>query len=400
MTKVLHIAGKCFASLLLFCVAVFSIFSVSPVYDFEAPQPFSGPDIFNPYENLGEPPCWKRANFHTHTRVKGPLNECKYWPLEVWNDYKDLGYDILAFSNHNELTPHPVSDSLQIDVYEHGYGLFKYHKLVFGAGKVNRFDHLLPVLASQKQWQLDYLGRGADFIQMNHPFRTWGTTPYLMSVLSGYRIIELDSGVSTEQEYWDWALSAGHYSFALANDDCHNSRKSGGIAVRANFLDTPSASYDDVRRTLLGGEYYCMRIPDFGEGDFGVKRDANRQIPCIEGIGLRDSTIYMSLSREAAYVKVTGRNHRTLDSLARVRDIEYVLPADEPYARLTAFFDDGCVIYTNPFAHYDKTKAQTPYRESGHTVNIALTVLFNLALLLFTMLALFALRFVWGSSRR
>ena len=48
--------------------------------------------------------------------------------------------------------------------------------------------------------------------------------------------MELDSGKSTENEYWDWALSAGHYSFGLANDDLHYPDKSSRIAVRCNFL--------------------------------------------------------------------------------------------------------------------------------------------------------------------
>ena len=47
-----------------------------------------------------------------------------------------------------------------------------------------------------------------------------------MQKLGGYRIMELDSGKSTENEYWDWALSAGHYSFGLANDDLHYPDKS------------------------------------------------------------------------------------------------------------------------------------------------------------------------------
>ena len=43
-----------------------------------------------------------------------------------------------------------------------------------------------------------------------------GTSKSHMQKLGGYRIMELDSGKSTENEYWDWALSAGHYSFGLA----------------------------------------------------------------------------------------------------------------------------------------------------------------------------------------
>lgn len=83
--------------------------------------------------------------------------------------YRKFGYDIVTFSNHNELTVHPYDPLLQVNVYEHGYNLFKYHKLVFGCSDVNLFDHLVPLFASQKQFQLDLLGKESDFIQMNHP---------------------------------------------------------------------------------------------------------------------------------------------------------------------------------------------------------------------------------------
>ena len=42
---------------------------------------------------------------------------------------------------------------------------------------------------------------------------------------------------------------------------------------------------------------------------------------------------------------------------------------------------DGEVIYTNPFARYDASVAQTPYMAPAHTVNIPLTILFNFTLL-------------------
>lgn len=241
------------AQVLIALLAVF-VTSVSPIYDFAEPRPFSGPDIFNPYRDGGDSAfCWKRANFHTHTRVKGILNECEHWPDETDAAYRKFGYDIVTFSNHNELTVHPYDPLLQVNVYEHGYNLFKYHKLVFGCSDVNLFDHLVPLFASQKQFQLDLLGKESDFIQMNHPLRTIGTSEDHMRKLGGYRIMELDSGKSKENEYWDWALSAGHYSFGLANDDLHFPDRSSAIAVRCNFLCCPSARYEDIRKTLLGG---------------------------------------------------------------------------------------------------------------------------------------------------
>ncbi len=400
MRKVLEAIGKSVATMIIAALIVFAAFSISPIYDFEYPSAFSGPDIFDPYAQLDTTVGWKRANFHTHTRVKGILNECRYWPDEVLEDYQALGYDILTFSNHNELTSHPVDTSLQVNVYEHGYGLYKFHKLVFGADEVNHFDHLLPLLASQKQWQLDILGRNSDFIQLNHPFRTGGTSPYQMSVLTGYRIMELDSGVTTEQEYWDWALSSGHYSYGLANDDCHDSKTSYKIAVRCNWLNTPSARYDDIKKTLLGGAYYSMRVPDYGSGDWGEKYRANASLPYISDIGLRDSVIFMTLSIPAERIVVWGQDHTQLETVEQSDTLEYVMRQRDAYARVTAYFEDGAVIYTNPFARYDAEKAPTPYRESGHPVNVALTVLWNLALSALIALLLFALRSVLGSARR
>jgi hypothetical protein len=194
----------------------------------------------------------------------------------VYKVYERLGYDIVTFSNHNELTKHPFSEELQVNVYEHGYNLLKFHKLTFGSKETNHFDHLLPVLPSQMQFQLDKLDKESDIIQFNHPLRTTGTTKSLMEKVSGYDIIEIDCGKSTENEFWDWALSAGHYCFGLANDDMHNPRRSWLIAVRCNFLCTPSASYEDIRRVLLDGCYYAMRVPDYGKGNWEQKISKNK----------------------------------------------------------------------------------------------------------------------------
>ena len=162
LLKTIKWTGKVLGGLLLAFLLVVTVSEVSPVYRFAAPQPFSGPDIYNPYASLDTLQGWKRANFHTHTRVKGPWppNECPQWPAYVDSVYRTLGYEIITFSNHNELTVHPTDSSLQVNVYEHGYNIPQYHKLVFGSQKVIHWDVLLPLTASQKQFELDYLGRG------------------------------------------------------------------------------------------------------------------------------------------------------------------------------------------------------------------------------------------------
>ena len=393
MRKITQLMLKTVAGILLAAVFAILATSVSPVYRFSEPKPFAGPDIFNPYQALGEDSVlvWKRANFHTHTKVKGLLNECDFTPAETYAELAKYGTEIVTFSNHNELTTHPFDPALQVNVYEHGYNLYKYHKLVFGCDKVCRFDNILPLFAFQKQFQLDLLGRGCDFIQMNHPFRTGGTSESQMKHLSGYRIMELDSGVTTEQEYWDWALSAGHYSFGLANDDLHYPDRSWKIAVRCNFLHTPSGRYEDLRRTLLRGDYYSMRVPDYGSGNWDEKIARNATVPHVDTIGLHaGDSIFVRLSQVADSIKVTGQGHKTLLLKTQTDKAGYKMLPGDTYARFTAYFPTGEVIYSNPFARYDSSAMESPYENAAHPVDWPLTILFNLAALALCCIVVFA----------
>ena len=369
-----------------------AITSFSPVYRFRAPKPFSGPDIYNPYSKLDTAILWKRANFHTHTRVEGIMNECEYWPAEVYSKLENLGYDIVTFSNHNELTTHPFDTSLQVNVYEHGLNLLKYHKLVFGPDKVMRYDHLLPVFAFQKQFQINCLNEDSDLVQINHPLRTPTLSGHQMKKLSGYRLIELDSGRSTENTYWDVALSAGHYSFAVANDDLHYPDRSSRTAVRCCFLCCESAKWSDIKRCLLDGCFYCMRVPDYGHGDWDVKRERNKHLPRITNIGISDiGNIYVSLSSTADSIKVTGQDHKTLMLSCNTSSLEYKLKPDDSYARITAYFPEGEVIYTNAFARYDASLSDSPFSDEPIDINILLTIVYNLAMLIICTLCAYTL---------
>ena len=386
--KIIRWTCKCIVSLILAIILAVVATSVSVVYDFAEPKPFSGEDIFNPYTNFDKNIGWSRANFHTHTRVEGLLNECEYSPEQTIEAYAPYGYQVITLSNHNKITPHPTADTR---VYEHGYNLAKFHKLVFGAEKVWRFDNLLPIFPFQKQMQLDRLAAQSDIVVLNHPLRTHTMTDGQLSKIGGYDIIELDSGKSTENEYWDAALSAGRYSFGVANDDLHHPERSHAIAVRSNMLCTPSSEYSDICRTLLSGCFYAMRTPDYGGGKWDVKAEKNRSIPYVNNIGVTDcGEIFVTLSEAADSIKVTGQNHTTLAVIENADSLGYaMLPADS-YGRFTAYFSDGEVIYTNPFARYDAEVSASPFN-TAHSVNIALTILYNAVVVAFAALLAFLL---------
>ena len=386
--------AKAIVSLLMVALLAIVMTSFSLVYDFQKPTPFSGNDIFNPYRNLDTAHCWKRANFHTHTRVDGLLNECDYTPEQTLEFYDQLGYDIVTFSNHNALTSHPTDSSLQVNLYEHGYNLCKFHKLVFGSSRVWHFDNLLPIFASQKQFQIEQLKQQGDIIVLNHPLRTNSLSNNQLEKIGGYNIIELDSGKSTENSYWDAALSAGRYSFGIANDDLHHPDRTRAIAIRCNLLCTPTAEYNDIRTTLLDGCYYSMRVPDYGDGDWEQKREQNRHLPYIRNIGLNDNNIFITLSEAADSIKVTGQGHRTLAVAYNTDSLGYAMAPTESYGRFTAYFAEGEVIYSNPFARYDSNSSDSPF-STTYSINILLTVLYNLIVALLAALLVYKTIKLW-----
>ena len=390
MKQLLIIILRAAGALLLLAMIVITVFSVSPIYRFSRPQPFSGPDIYNPYEGFSG--SWKKACFHTHTRVDNILNECPEYPDVVYEDYKKLGYDILTFSNHNQLTTHPCDSSLQVNVYEHGYSLAQFHKLVFNPSRMHLFDHILPVLASQKQWQYDYLGSDADFIVMNHPDRTRFHGARAMRLLTGYQFIEGECGYDSGLIRWDQGLSAGHYSYNLLSDDCHDSRNHRKIARRCTWIDAPSGRYEDLAPMLAAGRFFTMRIPDFGDGDWNEKYAGNASLPVITDAGVRGDSVYVCLSAPAR-IEARGQDHALL-SEATGTAMTYKLGEDEPYVRFAAYFDNGVVAYTNAFARYNARITDSPYVVSPHRVNIFLTILFNLGLLILLIAEFMALRFV------
>ena len=124
-----------------------------------------------------------------------------------------------------------------------------------------------------------------------------------------------------------------------------------------------------------------MRVPDYGHGDWNVKYAKNRSLPFVKAIGLQGDTVHMTLSEPSDSIRVTGQDHRTLALVERCDSIAYRMRPEDSYARLTAFFPEGEVIYSNPFARYDAALASSPFDDTPQRVNVVWTILYNLLLL-------------------
>lgn len=374
-------------ALILIILSLATLTNLSPIYDFEKGQPFSGPDIYNPYSCLDTTLGWTRANLHTHTHARKWINECELYPEDVRAYYQRLGYGLVAFSNHMEITDDPRDTTGQIRVYEHGYNFAKHHNLVFGARKENYFDLMLPVTVSQKQFKMDMLLRDADFIFFNHPDRTHFTGESDMALLSGYRLLEADCGTSEKDSFcykWDCALSNGHYVPSAISDDLHKPRQTKKIARRCTFLNCAGTSYTQVKDCLLKGNFYSAHIPDFGDGDWDIKIEANHKLPAVRSIGLSGgSEAYMELSSPASVIQVIGQNGQILETLPEASAVSYSFKDSDSYIRFVARYSDGTVLMSNPFARWKSgaTSSGTPYRDFDHPVNWIVTLIFNLTVL-------------------
>lgn len=379
ISKITKIAWRLLVTIIMVIVLAIVATSFSTIYDFAPPTPFAGNDIFNPYAEFDPNVAWKRTSLHTHTRVEGPLNECNFTASETVDKYRDFGYDIVGISNHNEITPHP-DQTLDIGIYEHGYNLRNFHKLVIGTERVNHFDALYPLSASQAQHQLDMLDDECEVLQLNHPSRSNLLDSACLTKIGGYNIMEL-SGINAylENMHWDWALSAGHYSYALLNDDLHYPDRTTKFAVRCSYLGAEELTREEIIATLKSGCFYSVRVPDYGNGDWSVKREKNQTLPTIENIGIQGDTIYLKLSHTPEQIRVIGENHTLLKRVLASDTISYCMRACDSYARIVASYPDSLIIMTNAFARYDKATMTSPADRTFHTKNSLATALYNIA---------------------
>ena len=377
-TKIFRVIWRVLLSAVFVILLAVAATNFSAIYNFYPATPFEGEEIFNPYSNFDPSIEWKRTSLHTHTRVEGILNECDFTAEETFNKYLDYGYDIVGISNHNEITPHPDSKQ-DIGIYEHGYNLRNFHKLVIGTERVNRFDALYPISASQAQYQLDVLASECSVLQLNHPSRSALMDSARLTKIGGYDIMEL-SGFNAylENKHWDWALSAGRYSFALLNDDLHYPDRSNKFAIRCSYLGAKEATSEEIVSTLKSGNFYSVRVPNYGNGDWTIKLEKNRSIPTIKNIGVKEDVIYVKLSETPEQIRVIGENHTLLARVINSDTISYRMRACDPYARIVVSYPDSLIIMTNAFARYDKATMASPADREFHKINTLATVLYNI----------------------
>jgi hypothetical protein len=313
-----------------------------------------------------------KANLHSHSTV----SDGEYSPKELKEMYKQRGYSIIAYTDHNVLVPHSeltdndflALEGYELDVNEAGDSFFDikcchmcfvalkpgtkqvcYHRSAYCFGNaINyrdgiNFDESLPdyVREYTPQCVSDMMRIGREsgfFVTYNHP--TWSQESYGDYVnYNNMHAMEIFNNISAtdgfpeyNERVYDDMLRAGKRIYCLATDDNHNHRDDsfGGFTmIKAESLD-----YTAVTDALIKGYFYASQGPEIYSL---YVEDGRIYITCSEARSIR-----MSTARRRAGV-VFAREGESVTSAC----FDF-LPEDK-YVRLTVTDRDGKHANTNAY---------------------------------------------------
>ncbi|MEM9024244.1 MAG: PHP-associated domain-containing protein [Bacteroidota bacterium] len=349
------------------------------VYDFPAPEPFSGPNIHNPYAGL-DTGHWKLGNFHAHANVWHGLTQGTGSCAEVYHTYVDsLGYDAVGISNYQSVdTSHKMDKG--VTVYEHGYGLMKHHQVVMGATEVSWLDYPCFQSVHHKQHVLNRLQQSGDnpLVAIAHPKRGNAYSLRDMAQLSGYDCLEAVNHLSTSFKHWDAALSAGHPVYLLASDDAHDHHDPGKIGRCATMLNLPVFSEEQVISALREGRSYGVKIYQARPENFGERRARLSTMARPLRVKVVDETLSVLFDQPFDTLKLVGQHGEHKKVVTHAWGTSYRFTEEDTYIRAVAFFNNPPqTLYFNPVFRYE----DDPQAREVAVANALKTNLFRMAML-------------------
>ena len=321
-----------------------------------------------------------KANLHCHTTY----SDGRKTPEQVKERYKELGYSIVAYTDHDILVPHPelndesflALNGFEAEVNEPETNAFGYKKcchvcfIAIDPDNVvqpcwhreryvwgNALSHKPEVTIDENE--PDYVRSfGAEgisdmmtkcrdkgfFVTYNHP--TWSLEDYTDYMgYKGMHAFEMFNGGCNAVGYDDYnprvyddILRSGNKIFCIGADDNHNgapdsSRRSDSgwawTTIKADKLD-----YATITKALLDGSFYASEGPEiydlwYEDGKIHIRCSAADRICCN----------YKSRNAEMAIA----------ENGVLVNEASFNFPKERGYARITVIDEKGRKACTNAY---------------------------------------------------
>jgi hypothetical protein len=373
--------GKMLGLLMLLAIGmVFWFYLQAPVYDFPKPSPFSGPALYNPYEGL-DSLDWRRSNFQVQSRAWGGLTDGrKNSNAAIDSIYRSLDYEVIATSDYMKINRWRSDEETFIPVYEHGYGVHKWHQVVIGARRVNWIDFPFYQSLSHKQYILDVLRANSELVYIAHPRFGGGYKPDDMKWLTGYTGMEALNYFRLSIDYWDSALSAGRYAALMGNDDSHDISNPMEVGHRMTYIHSASLHGDSIVEALRNNRAYGADIFRTREETMEEKIAKIPSIAKLRYARLSGDTLKVAADKTAESFRFIGQGGTEKGRMENVSEAWYVFTPGDTYIRTEIHFADKNVLHLNPVVRYNPENGK-PGNPPLATVNVYKTWLYRVLLL-------------------
>lgn len=301
--------------------------------------------VFSDLEMFSSTKPHFKGNLHTHSII----SDGKKAPKEVVALYQALGYDFLAFTEHEtyswwqELNQQDFLLLPGIEIEAKALGPYQCHHLVgIGSSKVKtnhleRFDNHGFVGQEGGQALINTLHDEDYFRIYCHPVWSRQSFPAIADFMN-FNAIEvynhscyLENHTGYASSYWDEFLRAGKLIWGVATDDSHqNIEDYGGGWVVVNAA---SLEIDAIRQALYHGKFYASNGP------------------VIEAYGLKDGEVYVRCSpcRSIHFVAFERRGRSFHQSgQKQLTEASHKLHGDEKYVRIEVIDHAGNTAWSNP----------------------------------------------------
>jgi len=316
-----------------------------------------------------------KANLHTHST----FSDGRSTPEEFKRAYKNLGYSILALSEHERMVPHhDLTDeeflfltAAELGVFdescEHNFPPVCHFNIIALDEKMDiqplyhRTKYVKPQGCPREMLKTDPLepdyerfytpesitdmmqkARAANFFVIyNHPAWSQESYPQYMNYhgMHAMEIINHTSNVKTgiceyNERVYDDMLRGGKHIYCVATDDSHSIDKHrvGGAwtMIKAERLDYPT-----VAKALVAGHFYASEGPE------------------IKELWFEDGVVHVKSSPVERIIFTTwparGRAFWAEESKGTISEAEYTLLPEAKYVRITLVDERGKKAYSNAY---------------------------------------------------